>query len=327
MALNKNTAERMLYKAYEEAMKGAPPQTRFTSFVDSVVDNTHKTFKYILFTALLSKATDSSVNPLCLQACSSLRGSYDARTFCHNVIVPFEMSVLEKALGVSNEPFLNKPARFPELNRTNPVRRGNDQDILNTLCDYLPQLKSSKDAYDALVYMLQKLIRIREAHKRELSFALEANCDDPLIISQFLKKMMQESFEGESLTLAVAGAYYMLYAGQNVTVQVHPVNQCGASSKEISDLDIYSNDWLYISNELKDKPFSATDIKHAADKVIAAGGNKLLYAVGPRGAFDRKECVPTLLSYEAKGFFVKLVDAMQLIDYAVMLSPAYDAKA
>lgn len=146
MALNKTTAEKMLYQAYEEALKGARPQTRFVRFIDSIIDNTHKTFKYILFTALLSKATDSSINPLCLQAGSSLRGAYDARTICHNVIVPFEMSVLEKALGGSNEPFLNKPARFPELSKTNPVRRGNDQDLLNILCDNLPQVRSSKSA-------------------------------------------------------------------------------------------------------------------------------------------------------------------------------------
>lgn len=327
MVLNKTTAEKMLYQAYEEALKGARPQTRFVRFIDSIIDNTHKTFKYILFTALLSKATDSSINPLCLQAGSSLRGAYDARTICHNVIVPFEMSVLEKALGGSNEPFLNKPARFPELSKTNPVRRGNDQDLLNILCDNLPQVRSSKDAYDALVYMLQKLIKIREANKRELTFALDEGCDSPVVISQFLKNLMQESYEGETLTLAVAGAYYVLYAEQNVTVQVHPVNQCGASSKEISDLDIIANERLYVSNELKDKPFSATDIKHAADKVISAGGNKLLYVVGPRGDFDRKECVPMLLSYASKGFFVKLVDAMQLIDYAVMFGSSYDAKA
>lgn len=327
MVLNKNSAERMLYKAYNEAMKGIPQQTRFAPFIDSVVDNTHKTFKYILFTALLSKATDNSVNPLCLQAGSSLSGAYDARTICHNVIVPFEMSVLEKALGGSNEPFLNKPARFPELNKTNAVRRGNDQDLLNALCDNLPQLKNSKEAYEALVYMLQKLIKIREANKRELSFEIEANYDSPLVISQFLKELIQESFEGESLTLAIAGAYYVLYANKDVTVQVHPVNQCGASSKEISDLDIFSNDELYVSNELKDKPFSATDIKHAVDKVIVAGGNKLLYVVGPRSTFDMKECMPMLLSYASKGFFVKIVDAMQLIDYAVMFSSSYDAKA
>ena len=38
------------------------------------------------------------------------------------VIVPFDTEVLNKALGGSNEPFLNKPARFPELSTSNAVR-------------------------------------------------------------------------------------------------------------------------------------------------------------------------------------------------------------
>ena len=70
-----------------------------------------------------------------------LSGAYDARTVCHKVIVPFEMEVLDKALGGSNEPFLNKPARFPELDKNNAVRRGNDQAILNALCDNLPRVQ------------------------------------------------------------------------------------------------------------------------------------------------------------------------------------------
>ena len=39
MALNKTTAEKMLYQAYEEALKGARPQTRFVRFIDSIIDN------------------------------------------------------------------------------------------------------------------------------------------------------------------------------------------------------------------------------------------------------------------------------------------------
>ena len=80
MSLRKTSAERMLNKAYNEALQNTRVNARFSRLVDGVIDNTHKTFKYILFTALLSKATDASINPLCLQAGSSLQGAYDART-------------------------------------------------------------------------------------------------------------------------------------------------------------------------------------------------------------------------------------------------------
>lgn len=122
----KENAEIKLVAAYKDALEEENPTCIFCDFIDYIIDNTHLTYKYILFTAILSKATDASINALCLQKKSELPGAYDARTVCHKVIVPFEMETLEKALGGSNEPFLNKPARFPELSKSNAVRRGND---------------------------------------------------------------------------------------------------------------------------------------------------------------------------------------------------------
>ena len=113
----KEKAAKVLNMAYQNALYAPNSFCRHQEFIDFVIDNTHLTYKYILFTAILSKATDESINPLCLQKQSKLPGAYDARTVCHKVIVPFEMEVLDKALGGSNEPFLNKPARFPKIGR------------------------------------------------------------------------------------------------------------------------------------------------------------------------------------------------------------------
>ena len=102
----------ILYRALADARKPSKHPSKVSSLIDFVLDNTHLTYKYILVTALASKAADESINPLALQAGSALPGSYDARSVCHGVIVKFEMTELGKALGGSNEPYLNKPARF-----------------------------------------------------------------------------------------------------------------------------------------------------------------------------------------------------------------------
>lgn len=123
MKLNVDNVKNTVYRAYEKAVSGEVPMDCFCKeLVDYVLDNTHLTYKYILVTALASKATDDTINPLCLQVKSELPGAYDARSICHGVIVRFDMEVLNKALGGSNEPFLNKPARFPELSTSNAVR-------------------------------------------------------------------------------------------------------------------------------------------------------------------------------------------------------------
>lgn len=327
MAISRETANTVLWQAYSDALSGAPVESAFIPLVDTLLDNTHLTYKYILFTALLSKATDDSINALCLQVKSELPGAYDARTICHKVIVPFEMETLEKALGGSNEPFLNKPARFPELSKTNAVRRGNDQFLLNTLCDTLPKIKTSNEAYTALVYLLQKLIRVRESQKRKEVFTLPHTANTPSVVRRFLISIMEQSFEGETLTLAVAGAYYLLYSDADTIVEVHPVNQSGASGKEISDLDIYQGGVIDIANELKDKEYFETDVRHAADKAIAMGCTKMLFIEGPRAHCDAETKQSICHEYADKDFLLMIIPAYGFINTAISLSYNIDAAA
>ncbi|AWX97652.1 hypothetical protein BKM67_06260 [Streptococcus suis] len=139
MEISVENASSTLKNAYQDALEAENIDCKFSEFIDLILDNTHLTYKYILFTAILSKATDANVNALALQKKSKLPGAYDARTICHKVIVPFEMETLGKALGGSNEPFLNKPARNEELSKSNPVRSGRDAMLLEKLCEVLLQ--------------------------------------------------------------------------------------------------------------------------------------------------------------------------------------------
>lgn len=320
----KEDAALMLQKAYEEAVAGEYPPCEYADFIDYVIDNTHLTYKYVLFTALLAKATDESINPLCLQKKSQLPGAYDARTVCHKVIVPFEMETLEKALGGSNEPFLNKPARFPELSKNNAVRRGNDHDILVSLCDNLPLIKTSDVAYSGLVYLLGKLIRMRDSKARMAIFSVDESINLPIRLMEYIDKALEQSYEGETLTLLIAGIYHLMYNKPNARVEVHPVNQSGASGREVSDLDIYLDEMLVSSNELKDKAYVETDIRHAADKVLNAGGTKMLFIVGPHGTAlgnfvpdiereyaERNFLLRVIPCHE---FFISLIGALHNID-------------
>jgi len=305
--MNLTIAKQTLDKAYKDALARKNNPAGQFAFIDYVIGNTHLTYKYVLFTALLAKASDASVNPLCLQKGSKLTGAYDARSVCHKVIVPFEMETLEKALGGSNEPFLNKPARFTELSTTNAVRKGNDLDILTSLCVNLPKISSSKIAYNGLVYLLKILIDIRTKKKSLNTFTIQESANLPAKLLIFIETALEKSYEGEILTLLVAGVYHLMYADPIFKVAVHPVNQCGASSKEISDLDIFANDKLISSNELKDKAYSETDVRHAADKVISAGGTKMLFVEGPRGKANGTFVSRLENEYLSKNFMLQVI--------------------
>lgn len=321
----KESASVKLLQAYNEALKKtSEPACTHKTFIDFVIDNTHLTYKYVLFTAILSKATDASINALCLQKQSTLFGAYDARTVCHKVIVPFEMSTLNKVLGGSNEPFLNKPARFPELSKSNAVRGGKDKQILNSLCDNLPKIKSSEEAYSCLVYLLYKLIKLREAQASIQIFTIPEDANLPSKLMTFVNCALEKSYEGEVLTLMVAGVYHLLFTQANALVEVHPVNQCGASGREISDLDVFIDSELVLSNELKDKQYAETDVKHAADKVMQAGGTKMLFIEGPRGNTNDNFKNKLEVEYLEKNFMLQIISFKDFFATTISLISSID---
>lgn len=320
MSLTVENATNTLYHAYNDACKGIVYPTSHQDFIDTILDNKHLTFKYVLFNALLSKATDENINPLCLQKHSKLPGSYDARTICHKVIVPFEKNELDKVFGGSNEPFLNKPARFPELSPNNAVRKGNDLLLLNTLCLNLPKINTSEEAYYALVYFLKKAIDIREK-KRLLYSNIQVHTNIvPQQLLSFFSSLISKNFEGETLTLAVAGAYYILYPKDSCYISIHPVNESGASSKEISDLDIFFGEKTPIANELKDKIFSETDVCHAVDKAIKAGCNRMLFIKGKHAHCSSSSLDSTIDKYRNQNFVLNIINAEDFISYAVSIA-------
>jgi hypothetical protein len=323
-----DAARHVLSNAYKDAIKkDLLVKCNARRLIDFVLENTHKTYKYILVTALLAKATNETINPLCLQAGSDLPGAYDARSICHNVIVPFDMTELGKALGGSNEPFLNKPARFTELSLTNAVRKENDREILKALCDDLPKIKDSATAYENLIYALQILIAIRERNRTYMDFCIDSLPTDATRLYGFISDLLNDSKEGETLTLVIAGLFDLFMSHEkDYKIEVHPVNQSGASSKEVSDLDIYKNGRLYIANELKDKAFTDTDIRHAVDKARAAGKTRMNFIVGRNGSCAQNLIDACMEDYLEKNFIVNVANVDEYVLFLLNMIECIDVE-
>ena len=73
MEISVENASSTLKNAYQDALEAENIDCKFSEFIDLILDNTHLTYKYILFTAILSKATDANVNALALQKKSKLQ--------------------------------------------------------------------------------------------------------------------------------------------------------------------------------------------------------------------------------------------------------------
>jgi len=74
-----------------------------------------------------------------------------------------------------------------------------------------------------------------------------------LEIYEYIREFTNVSNEGESCVVIVGALQDILKSlyGQVLKIETHKVNQSGASSREIGDIDVYKDDVLYYSIEVK----------------------------------------------------------------------------
>lgn len=299
-------AEKVLLSAFRTR---CTKKDLISSKITAVLQANHKTYKYVLITGLLAKATNEKINALALQAGAPFEGAYDARSLCHGVLVPFERDFLQSALGGSNEPFLNKPARFTHLSDTNAVRKGDDKAVLELLIEIFNSIKTSADAKSYLACALEFLNQRIEEIKILQDSSIKYN---PTLVEiyEFIFRFLEKSFEGESSAIVV-GALEKIYHSRfsnDFKVVAHKVNQSGASSKEVGDIDIFKMDIFYYAIEVKDKNFTSYDLEHAFKKIQNAGGNKGQFIYGPNASFDKDQIEKRIGEFENEKFMVLLQD-------------------
>lgn len=304
--IDHTNAEEIILKAYRTKCK---KNDDITAGIKIVLNGSHKTYKYILITGILAKAVNQSANPIALQAGAPLTGAFDARSLCHKVLVPFERNFLDNVLGGSNEPFLNKPARFTHLSKDNAVRKGQDKETLLLAIKLLEYIKTSTQAREYLACVFEDLRFQIEAKTSE--FTGVAHYSPTLIeIYEFSLCFLKKSFEGETSAIIVAALEMMLH--KNFTgdykVIAHKVNQSGASSKEVGDIDIYNGKNFEGAIEVKDKNFTEYDIDHAFGKIVAAKGHKAAFIYGIRASFNEDSVFKKIEEYEKLGVCIVFQD-------------------
>lgn len=311
--VDKDRALKTLLSAYKnrKQRRGATADK-----ITNVLTGSHKTYRYILITALLAKATDERVDVFSLQAQDDSKGAYDARSLCHGVIVKFEREYLAYGLGGSNEPYLNKPARFTRISSTNAVRKGNDTIALNNLISALEQISNKSVAYDYLCHA----VYVMELNHNEYEGKFRLNQGDidsnefVQNILDFISELVEKSFEGEICPIVVS-AIESLYLGKNYKIIPHKVNESGASSKEVGDIDVYNiNGEIEFSIEVKDKTFNKEDVEHAIRKFYEANVRRSFFIYGKRVVpINRIEINQLLGRFGRMGYYCCLIN---IFDYS-----------
>lgn len=329
--VNSTQAEKILKAAIDDVVNhGWLPQSQQSELIGEVILGSHLTYRYILTTGILAKATNPECDPLALQAGASSNGAYDARSLCHHVLVPMERELLGGRLGNSNEPFLNKPARYQELSIYNPVRRGNDAHLLQLSIKILSGLQSSINAgsclKDCIYFIFQR-------PSRDLFSYIEVGEESPQsMLIKFAHLLISNSHEGETCALLTGATYTMIGLNKNLPyeVKVHKVNQAGSSSREILDIDVYLNGRVEHTVEVKDKYYTPEDVQHAVSKAVSSGCRTLVFAAGPNSRLTNSSCLDLSNYWSSKGVNLYFVDVfnhfISVLSYSINLDAVFFLK-
>lgn len=317
--MNFDHSKEIALKAFKVASTpGYEPQSEFKNEISQIINSKVKTYKYIFINALIAKANDQSINPMCLQVQSELTGAYNARDHCHEVLVPFERDYLNGALGNSNQPFLSNPARVPELKLKDSKPNSK---VLTLLCNILPQISNYSIAFEALTDSFYYAIDFSQNHNKKLLQSYDIL--PSYTIANFLNQILRESFGGETLVVGIASLMkaYTINLNGSFSVKPHKINQSGASSKEISDIDVFFSDNIMYTIEAKDKIFNEYDVQHAVQKSQEAGAKNIFFVTGPRAHYKGKVPVHTLqkLAHE-KGIHLIMMEYLNFVDMILGLT-------
>ncbi len=232
--------------------------------IEAIMASANVTFKYILVTGVLGKRTQPKIHPRALQTGSKLRHSYDARSLCHKVIVTFEKDKGD-LWGLSNEPFVNKPARHPEHDRKNPQLR--DKEFAAILHDALETVHraSPSEVFAVLVHIL-RLGKQRSANQVIARADIETTY---LRVVRFVERFLEDS-DGGTRVAAIVGAFATLL-NHGFDVNVYPPNYSDTFAKTAGDVEIMEKKKVVTAFECKHRPLNLDDVRHGIRKAQSAG--------------------------------------------------------
>jgi len=275
VSIDYSAASAELEKAWQtSSTRAARLDKGIATTITSVLHGSTVTYRYILITGMLAKLMDPHAHPRALQMRSSLTGAYDARSLCHSVVVPFEHSKGD-LWGFSNEPFVNKPARHPEHDKTNPQLRDKAGAALtHDALDWATKA-SADDLHEALILIMhlgrQRLSTLPKAGKgkgRNLQ---------PL--RRFIKEFLSVTDGGTRLVSITAAFVHLL--NPEADVRAYAPNVADKFGKKAGDIEVYLSDQLVTAYECKDRPFTENDFQHGLRKAVEHRVSEYVFVSGP----------------------------------------------
>lgn len=230
------------------------------------------------------------------------------------------------------------------MDKKNAVRGAKDRETLESLISILTNIQTSEQAYEYLKSAMAVLLENHDNYIKKFSVgdALIDISDFSQLVLDYIYKITDYTLEGEVCPLVVSVLEHF-YLGRDFKVVPHKVNESGASSKEVGDIDVYDSEGTLVNAiEVKDKSFSEQDVVHAISKFRAANLPSSMFIYGKNVSFDEDKvysalkeigreghycCLISILNYaKLRIFDLKVISVRDFVDGLLKFSKAINAK-
>jgi hypothetical protein len=320
ISVDHGKARAILLKAWLQIPSTARPPARMQKLIENVLGASDVTFKYLLITGYLAKCANPASHTRAIQVGSALPGAYDARSLCHKVIIGFEKE-RGNLFGLSNEPYVNKPARHPEHDGANAQLR--NRIGAQILHDALEAAQAAKPAqiYQGLVHIL-RLGAANAANEKQIIAATKVSLS---IVVNFIKTFLAET-NGGSRLVAVWGAFQKLLS-ENGEIKVCSPNASDYFGGTSGDVEVYYADVLVSASECKQRPLNLDDVNHGLRKSREKGVPEYLFVYSAGLADGQEPDIRAALNAHAQEVDSELLDIWKVgAPMAAMLNPLRRAK-
>lgn len=278
-----------------------------------------KSYRYPVLTQLLAKLTNPALDARCIQAArtSSSIGSFDARSVCHEVVVPWEFAN-NSPLGGSREPYVNNPLRGNEFSAAYRKDKKNKAhwDLLIDLFEYIEAHPEETEAA-----LLQALLEVKLL-QREITIDYPI----PLRLSlfttlQFVKTFLAKKSGGERLQLVCYAAMYALkeHAGLWDEVHTSKINASDASEKKPADVVCLKDGVTVLAVEVKDQDLTLELLESAIKTARIEHVSELMAFVNWKSPQLADLLQPRIKSEFANGMNIYVVKAEEFLSMTLIL--------
>lgn len=318
--VSNEAARKALDKAWTDIKTTDEPPEKMKKYIEEVLEASDVTYKYILVTGFLAKYINPNIHARSLQKGSSLEGAYDARSLAHGVVVGFEKAK-GNLFGLSNEPFVNKPARHTEHDKDNQQLR--NRVIARSTHQALEKAQEGpkSEVYRGLVHILR--IGAKNA-KNEKQVEIKTSCNMDCV-TDFISKFLEHA-DGGARLVAVWGAFTSLLS-ESAKVKTNSPNAADRFAKTSGDVEVWYDKTLVSATECKQRPINHDDVKHGIKKAIENGVPEYLFVISSGIADGDKEKISETLEKASKHIDTKLINIHSKAHrYALILNPFRRAK-